>query len=70
MIILKLDKTHCKGSECAKCAYVCPNNVFTIEDDHVVISSPNYCKLCKECLEVCPNAAINIQTAKSSICGY
>ncbi len=70
MIILNLDKTHCKGARCARCAYVCPNNVFTIENDSIMISSPNYCKFCKECLEVCPNTAIKIKTAKSTLCGY
>ncbi|WP_286243742.1 4Fe-4S dicluster domain-containing protein [Methanobacterium ferruginis] len=70
MIILKLDKKDCEGATCGKCAYVCPNNVFTIEKDEIIITSPNYCKFCKECLEVCPTAAINIKTTKSSICGY
>lgn len=70
MIVLKLDKTHCDGAKCAKCAYVCPNNVFTIEVDSVIITSPNYCKFCKECLEVCPHAAINIKACESSVCGY
>ncbi|AXV39958.1 4Fe-4S dicluster domain-containing protein [Methanobacterium sp. BAmetb5] len=70
MIIIKLDKTQCKGPKCAKCAYVCPNNVFTIKSDSIFISSPNYCKFCQECLKICPNTAINIKTVPSSICGF
>jgi NAD-dependent dihydropyrimidine dehydrogenase PreA subunit len=70
MICIQLDYKICEGSTCGKCAYVCPNNVFKIENKSIDITSPSYCKLCKECMEVCPHAAINIKTKKSAICGY
>ena len=57
MIDIILDQNRCQGSKCAKCAYVCPNNVFTI-NDVVTVTSPVYCKMCQECLEICPKAAI------------
>jgi len=62
MIDIILDQKRCHGSKCGKCAYVCPNNVFTITDI-VTVTSPVYCKMCQECLEMCPEAAIiiNIQ---------
>ena len=58
MIDIILDQNRCQGSKCAKCAYVCPNNVFTINYDVVTVTSPAYCKMCQECLEICPKAAI------------
>lgn len=59
MIDIILDQNRCQGSKCGKCAYVCPNNVFTITDA-VTVTSPVYCKMCQECLEMCPEAAIII----------
>lgn len=62
MMNILLDQNRCSGSECAKCAYVCPNNVFTIKYDIVTVTSPVYCKMCRECLEICPEAAIILNT--------
>lgn len=59
MIDIILDQDRCQGSKCGKCAFVCPNNVFTITDV-VTVTSPVYCKMCQECLEICPKAAIII----------
>jgi len=59
MIDIILDQNRCQGSKCGKCAYVCPNNVFTITNV-VTVTSPVYCKMCQECLEICPEAAIII----------
>ncbi|WP_100222221.1 DUF362 domain-containing protein [Methanobacterium formicicum] len=59
MIDIILNQNRCQGSKCGKCAYVCPNNVFTITDV-VTVTSPVYCKMCQECLEICPEAAIII----------
>jgi ferredoxin len=69
MIDIILDKKLCTGSECGKCAYVCPNNVFTIKD-HISITSPGYCKMCEECLKICPEAAIHLKTSEGILCNY
>lgn len=60
MIDIILDQNRCQGSKCAKCAYVCPNNVFTVNCDIITVTSPVYCKMCQECLEICPEAAISL----------
>ncbi|NYB50966.1 MAG: 4Fe-4S dicluster domain-containing protein [Methanobacteriaceae archaeon] len=62
MIDITLDQSRCRGPKCAKCAYVCPNNVFTVYDA-VVVTSSRYCKKCLQCLEICPEVAIflNVQ---------
>ena len=65
MINIILDEKLCIGSKCSKCAYVCPSNVFTTRDDVVKVTSPLYCKMCKECLEICPKTAIMINIEKS-----
>ncbi|MCC7560602.1 MAG: 4Fe-4S binding protein [Methanobacterium sp.] len=70
MICIHLNQQNCEGAKCGKCAYICPSNVFKIGNNSVHIISPQYCKLCKECMEICPNAAINIKSKKSPICGY
>ncbi|OPX58150.1 MAG: Ferredoxin [Methanobacterium sp. PtaB.Bin024] len=70
MIIAKLNEKNCEGPECGKCAYVCPINMFTIRNDSVILTNPDYCKFCKKCLEVCPNAAITIQRVQGIICNY
>ena len=65
MINIILDQKLCIGSKCSKCAYVCPNNVFTTRDDGVKVTSPLYRKMCKECLEICPKIAIIINREKN-----
>jgi NAD-dependent dihydropyrimidine dehydrogenase PreA subunit len=55
-----MDYKKCEGSKCGACAFICPTNVFTLEDSSVSIKSPEYCKLCGNCLEICPNRAITI----------
>ena len=64
MINITLDQKICIGSKCSKCAYVCPNNVFTTRDEGVTVTSPLYCKMCNECLEICPTTAIRINMGK------
>jgi len=64
MINITLDQKLCIGLKCSKCAYVCPNNVFTPRDDGIKVTSPRYCKMCNECLEICPTTAIMINMEK------
>jgi len=61
---IQLDHRKCKGENCGKCAYVCPTNVFTINEDKISIRSPEYCKMCGECLEICPSSAISLKKLK------
>jgi len=61
MALIVLDYKNCEGSKCGACAYVCPTNVFTIEEGTISIKSPDFCKLCGNCLEICPHAALNIK---------
>lgn len=57
---IKIDYKSCEGVKCGMCAYVCPTNVFSIEEDSISIKSPDSCKLCDRCMEVCPTAALKL----------
>jgi NAD-dependent dihydropyrimidine dehydrogenase PreA subunit len=61
MIDITLDKELCDGPHCGKCTYVCPNNVFSVQNNKVSVTSPTYCKKCQECIKICPKAALNIK---------
>lgn len=61
MASVKLDHKNCEGSNCGACAYACPTNVFSIEEEDISVKSPDSCKLCNICLDVCPKAAITIE---------
>ncbi|MGV8143604.1 MAG: ATP-binding protein [Methanothermobacter sp.] len=61
MARIRLDHKNCEGSNCGACAYACPTNVFSFEEDDISVKSPDFCKLCNVCLEVCPQSAITIE---------
>lgn len=61
MANVKIDYKKCEGIKCSVCAYACPTNVFSIEEDGISIKSPDSCKLCGRCMEVCLEAAITIK---------
>ncbi len=61
MASIKIDYKSCEGSKCGACAYACPTNVFSIENENISIKSPDSCKLCNRCMEVCPTSAITIK---------
>jgi len=58
----KIKVTNCKGS--AKCAEVCPKDVFKIVNKKVKVVNPINCILCNACEEACPHNAIKIEDSK------
>ena len=62
-IRLEVDASKCADPEqCARCAAVCPVDVFRLEDGQIVTDSENEdeCTLCLLCLEICPEGAIRL----------
>ncbi len=47
-------------SSCLKCVEICPKNVFTVENNTVVVEDGFSCTLCRDCLRVCEENAIEI----------
>lgn len=47
-------------TDCSLCVDICSRQVLDLEDDDVVIASPQSCNGCGDCLEVCPLEAIRI----------
>lgn len=58
---LRLEGERCAAG-CAKCASVCPVDIFHAEGGRVVVVAENEdeCTLCGLCLEACPNLAVRI----------
>jgi len=53
---------HCIG--CKKCVEICPNNVFSFEDELPKITDIDKCSFCGVCADQCPNQAIQIEINK------
>ena len=60
---LEVDPSKCADpAACARCAAVCPVDVFRVEAGRLVTDPENEdeCTLCKLCLQTCPNGAIRL----------
>jgi NAD-dependent dihydropyrimidine dehydrogenase PreA subunit len=60
---LEVDSDKCADpAECARCASVCPVDIFRIEAQRLVVVTENEdeCTLCLLCLETCPADAIRL----------
>lgn len=75
MSFLKGDKKDCKKEDiaechidvntvdcdgCEKCGIACPNNVFILDGDVIVVRDSQVCKSCKVCMAICPNDCITV----------
>ncbi len=49
---------NCLGSKCRQCEKVCVGNVFTLEGERTVVTSPETCTTCGHCVAICPRNAI------------
>ena len=59
MPIIKINESLC--SLCGTCVAYCPRNVFSIENNKLIVKNPLECTLCKYCEVVCPNDAIRVK---------
>jgi NAD-dependent dihydropyrimidine dehydrogenase PreA subunit len=62
-IRLEVDESKCLDPvECARCAAVCPVDIFRVEAARLVTVPENEdeCTLCLLCLETCPEGAIRL----------
>lgn len=53
-----IDKNKCIN--CHKCFNICPENVYNIKDNNVIVTHPDLCIGCFECKKSCPKKAITI----------
>ena len=53
---VEIDYIRCKN--CLACYKICKNNVFSLEDNKVVVKNVENCDLCGKCKEVCRYGAI------------
>jgi NAD-dependent dihydropyrimidine dehydrogenase PreA subunit len=58
MYIIVIDPEKCKA--CAECVKICPNEIYKVEGDHIVVGNSSDCSGCQSCISVCENAAITI----------
>lgn len=58
MYIVTVDTEKCDGD--AKCADVCPQGVFEMEESKSVPVNSDECIFCESCLSECPTGAITI----------
>jgi NAD-dependent dihydropyrimidine dehydrogenase PreA subunit len=56
-----IDYNKCDGVECAECMNACPMEVFTIEDNKIVVSNEDECTFCMICEDVCPKSAVKVK---------
>ena len=62
-IKLEVDESKCSdAAACARCAAVCPVDIFRVEAGHLVTNPENEdeCTLCLLCLEICPEGTIRL----------
>ena len=56
---LKLDQSKCNG--CGMCTVVCPQQVFTLNNNLSAISDRDACMECSACAKNCPQNAIYVR---------
>ena len=57
---LELDGSKCNG--CRMCIYVCPHDVFAVENKRAVIADRDACMECGACAMNCEPGAITVQS--------
>ena len=63
MATVIVDQEKCVGKdECGECAEICPEELFTFNDDgKAFVEEPDECMDCESCLEDCKGDAITIE---------
>jgi NAD-dependent dihydropyrimidine dehydrogenase PreA subunit len=57
---LELDASKCNG--CQMCIFVCPHEVFAVENKRAIIADKNACMECGACALNCEPGAITVQS--------
>lgn len=60
VVTLEMDSDKCTG--CKTCTFVCPHNVFSIDNKKAHISKKEACMECGACAKNCPTSAIQVQS--------
>lgn len=58
MYSITIDETKCKV--CGECVAICPNEIYKLEDNRIVVGNTGECSNCQSCVAVCTNEAITI----------
>jgi L-aspartate semialdehyde sulfurtransferase ferredoxin len=54
---ISLDRTECV--DCGACISVCPQEVFSFDNDYMIRVDEEKCVLCGRCIPVCPHQALS-----------
>ncbi len=58
MYMIVIDEKKC--TNCGECVKICPNEIYKIENDRVVVGNTTDCTNCQSCMSVCQPEAITI----------
>ncbi len=66
VVTLELDQEKCTA--CGVCLTVCPQQVFSLQDDRCVIADRDACLECGACSRNCPYGAVSVRAGVG--CAY
>ncbi len=58
MYVIVIDEKKCKV--CGECVKICPNEIYKLEGDRVVVGNTVDCSNCQSCISVCEPQAITV----------
>ncbi len=56
-----IDYNKCEGVDCSGCVDACPVDVFTVENDKIVVVKEDECTMCMMCEDLCPADAVKVK---------